>query len=193
MDALFKNVQHTGDAFRGYELKTVLSYGGWDAKIPTMFVSLDLKAVHKCWTSILFELPITIVGIAMKTSDQVILSDFRELDALMNIYGITQREKLYVDPRSSNLSLLPKKIAVGPDGPEEHLPLEDVCDTFKLIGRIDEIKKWNIPDADKEEYIDNLRVINAKMQQFVITVRELQIDPGKRDKLACYLNTFYGN
>ena len=64
MDTTFKNVSHINETIYGYELKDVLAVSGWDQRISGMFERLDLAVLQKCWTSILFSLPITIVMIA---------------------------------------------------------------------------------------------------------------------------------
>ena len=96
MDTIFKNVSHINETIYGYELKDVLHGSDSDKKIASMFEHMDLAVLEKCWTSVLYDLPLTIVMIGDKSdNDKVILDNFREVDALMAIYGFNpQNEKL---------------------------------------------------------------------------------------------------
>ena len=186
MDTLFKEVSHINDAIRGYELKNVLESNGYDKMIPGMFISLDPKTVSSCWTSILYELPLTIVMIGDKgDKDKVILDNLCEIDSLMTIYGYNPRgEMLYVDPRSCELYL--------ENSGEDFVPVNDVCDTFKMLAVIEDVRKSKlISDKDKELITDNLKHINTKLQRFEITLRVLQVRSYERSRLTFIMEQFY--
>ena len=184
MDTTFKNVNHNNEVIYGYELKDVLAVSGWDQKISGMFERLDLAVLQKCWTSILFSLPITIVMIGDKSNkNKVILDNFREIDALMTIYRFNPRgEKLYLDPMSCELSL---------EKSENFIALENVYDTFKLIELIKDICKLNLDDKETEAIIDNLKHINKKLQTLNILFHELLDSSSDKTRLASFLNQFY--
>lgn len=184
MDTLFKEVSHINQKSYGFELKDILQCSGWDKKISSMFEHMDLAVLEKCWTSILYDLPITIVMIGDKfDKDKVILDNFREVDALMAIYGFHPREeKLYLDSMSCELAL---------ENTEHFVPLPDVFDTFKSTQTIEKIKEWDVDDDTKEIMIDNIKSINKKLQRVEITFRELIISRYERSRLASVLEQFY--
>lgn len=184
MDMLFKNVEHVNEVIHGYELKDVLQVSEWDQKISSMFEHLDLAVLQKCWTSILYELPITIVMIGDKSDkDKVILDNFREVDALMSIYGFNpRREKLYLDPEDCELAL---------ENAEHFVVLEDVYDTVRMLQTIDAVKQWNMDEDAKNKVIDNIKHVNKKLQMAQILFHELLVRLFDRSRLASALNKFY--
>lgn len=184
MDTIFKNVSHINETIYGYELKDVLQGSDSDKKIASMWTILDLAVLEKCWTSILYDLPITIVMIGDKSDkDKVILDNLREVDALMAIYGFHPRdEKLYLDPMSCELAL---------EQGENFVALPDVCDTFKMLQTIEKINVWNISEDVKEKMIDNIKNINKKLQRAEILFHELMVGSYERSRLASVLEQFY--
>lgn len=184
MDTLFKEVRHVNDSVRCYDLKGILENSDWDKKIPAMSSITDLAVLEKCWTSILYELPITLVTVGYKSdTDMVILDNFREVDALMSIYGYNPRnEHFYVDVRSCELTL---------ESSEDTVELKDVRDTFSMSGIIENVRSQSIADDEKEVIIDNIRNINAKLQRFEIALCNLLIPKYEKSRLVSMLNQFY--
>jgi hypothetical protein len=184
MDTIFKNVSHINETIRSYELKDILQGSEWDKKISSMFEHMDLAVLEKCWTSILYDLPLTIVMIGDKSDkDKVILDNFREVDALMAIYGFHPRgEKLYLDPMSCELVL---------EKGDGFITLPDVCDTVKMLQTIEKINLWNISEDVKTKVIDNIKNINKKLQRAEILFHELMVGSYERSRLANVLEQFY--
>lgn len=184
MDTIFKNVSHINETIYGYELKDVLQSSEWDKKIASMFEHMDLAVLEKCWTSILYDLPITIVMIGDKSDkNKVILDNFREVDALMAIYGFHPRnEKLYLDPMSCELAL---------EKGDGFIALPDVCDTFKMLNVIGDLMASDLEQDVKEKMIDNIKNVNKKLQRAEILFHELMVGSYERSRLASVLEQFY--
>ena len=184
MDTIFKNVSHINEAIYGYELKDVLQGSDSDKKIASMFEHMDLAVLEKCWTSILYDLPLTIVMIGDKSDkDKVILDNFREVDALMAIYGFHPRgEKLYLDPMSCELAL---------EKGENFIALPDIFDTFKMLNVIGDLMASDLEQDVKEKMIDNIKNVNKKLQRAEILFHELMVGSYERSRLASILEQFY--
>ena len=184
MDTIFKNVSHINETIYGYELKDILQGSDSDKKIASMWTILDLAVLEKCWTSILYDLPITIVMIGDKSDkNKVILDNFREVDALMAIYGFHPRdEKLYLDPISCELAL---------EKGDGFIALPDVCDTFKMLNVIGDLMASDLKQDVKEKMIDNIKNINKKLQRAEIFFHELMVGSYERSRLASVLEQFY--
>lgn len=185
MDMNFKNVSTFVDGFRGYELIKWLKEKGWDVRISKMYDGISLSVMQKCWTSILYQLPITIVMNHDKNHKDVeIIDNFREIDSLMRIYGARSGAELYFDPRSCDLYLTPD------DG--RYIPLKDIYNTFKMSQIQDEIKsREDISEEDKTLLIDNMNVVNSRMQQFYVTIRVIETSDGKSESVVRSLKKFY--
>lgn len=184
MDTIFKNVSHINETIYGYELKDVLQGSDSDKKIASMFEHMDLAVLEKCWTSILYDLPLTIVMIGDKSDkDKVILDNFREVDALMAIYGFNPRnEKLYLDPMSCELAL---------EKGENFIALPDIFDTFKMLNVIGDLMASDLKQDVKEKMIDNIKNVNKKLQRAEILFHELMVGSYERSRLASVLEQFY--
>ena len=184
MDTIFKNVSHINETIYGYELKDVLQGSDSDKKIASMFEHMDLAVLEKCWTSILYDLPITIVMIGDKSDkNKVILDNLREVDALMAIYGFHSRqEKLYLDPISCELAL---------EKGDGFIALPDVCDTFKMLNVIGDLMASDLEQDVKEKMIDNIKNVNKKLQRAEILFHELMVGSYERSRLASVLEQFY--
>ena len=184
MDMFFKNVDHVSEVIHGYELKDVLQVSEWDQKISSMFEHLDLAVLQKCWTSVLYDLPITIVMIGDKSDkDKVILDNFREVDALMSIYGFNpRREKLYLDSENCELAL---------ENAEHFIALDDICDTFQMLQTIDVVERWDMTEDARNKVIDNIKHVNTKVQCAEILFHELFVRSFDRSRIASVLNQFY--
>ena len=143
-----------------------------------------MAVLEKCWTSILYGLPITIVIIGDKSDqNKVILDNFREIDALMTIYGFKSREeKLFIDALDCELGLEKSKNCFD---------IEDICDTFKMMEHIENIQNSDLDEDTKVAMIDNLRHINKRLQQFTINIHSLIVKQEKRSELESTLTQFY--
>ena len=184
MNTNFKNVQTYVDGFRGYEFIKWLNEKGWDERIIEMFDDIDLPVIQKCWTSILYQLPIVLVINHDKNhKDMEILDNYREIDSLMRIYGARPGIELYFDPKSCELAL------ESNDG--KYFPLKDIYDTFVMTQRQEEIKSWDISEEEKQLLIDNMNVVNSRMQQFYITIRIVESRPKYNESVVQSLKEFY--
>ena len=184
MNTIFKEVNYVNESIRAFELKNFISCSGLDKKISEMFERVDLAVLEKCWTSILYGLPITIVIIGDKSDqNKVILDNFREIDALMTIYGFKFREeKLFIDALDCELALEKSKNCFD---------IEDICDTFKMMEHIENIQNSDLDEDTKVAMIDNLRHINKRLQQFTIIIRSLIVKQEERSELESALTQFY--
>lgn len=185
MEKLFKNVKHYNDSIHAYELGDYINDSERQT-ISGMFEHLDLAVLQKCWTSVLFELPIIIVMVSDKSDkNKVILDNLREIDSMMAICGINPRgEKLYLDPRSCELTL---------DKNNQFFPLENVFDTVNMLECVEQVKNWDLDDKEKDMIIDNLKEVNKRIQMFEITFRYLFTNQSERDRLSSYLKQFYSD
>lgn len=185
MNSDFKKVTTYVDSILGCKLnKWIAEDTDWAEKIDVMYDVVDISVLQKCWTSILYGLPINIVTVGYSNDRNVeILSDYKEIFALMQIYGISKKVRLFIDPFSCELALEP-----GPG----YYPLEDIYDTFRLVELQKTMEGWLVSDDKKKEAYDNTNVVNSRMQQFYITIRNVcTYDDVLKDSVINSLKAFY--
>ena len=183
MNTIFKNVwmDTVGDSRRVYDFKKQLEESGVLEKIHCLFPEMNLFSIQKMWTSMLFKLPIMVVGVnSFDSTDCVIFDNLQDIDSLMRIIGAYEKNELYLDPESFELALESNN--------GQYIPLEEIYDTYKLLTLIENNKQTQLYS---KETIECLQRINSNMQAFVVTERIIQVEPKYQQDVINLLSRFY--
>ena len=183
----FKKIHYeiATDWLRVYDFRELAERCGFMKMLDKECPVLDCGAVSRMWKIVLFKLPVVAVCVGTKTDkDFRIIDNYRQLDALMRLYGYKGDTRFWMNPKTCELAL--------EKSDDFCVELSEVFDTFRMIELRERLRTSGCyTDSEWLRIEDNLKTANARMQTFDVQLHCVQVKNSDRMSVLAELDSFY--